>query len=262
MSILSRSSLHLMCGLALGTLLVAAPCAAESVSSGLRRDTKLYFTAPLRWDQREWLYFGGTVLAIGVAHGYDGHVRTHFTTDKEVLDGRDRHSLRDAAPTVALVAATWAFATIADDSAGYKETWAMLEAGGLSAISTTALKFAAGRRRPNETTRVNDWSRGGGSFPSLHTSAAFAIGTVFAESGGDDFRSIRRALGYGIAGATAYVRVRDNVHWLSDTVAAAALGMATAHFVMRREDARSQRTALSVTPVDGGAVLTYTVTLH
>jgi thiamine biosynthesis lipoprotein len=39
-------------------------------------------------------------------------------------------------------------------------------------------------------------------------------------SGGDDFKWIRRALGYGMASATAYVRLRENVHCLSDTVAA------------------------------------------
>ena len=138
----------------------------------------------------------------------------------------------------------------------------MLEAGGLSALSTTALKFAAPRRRPNETTRVNDWSRGGDSFPSLHASAAFAIGTVLAESGGDDYRWIRRTLGYGIAGATAYARLHDNVHWLSDTVAGAALGVATAHFVMHREEARSPRTSLMIAPLDGGVMLTYSLSLR
>src|SRR5258708_23520138 len=77
----------------------------------------------------------------------------------------------------------------------------MLEAAGFSAVTTEALKFAAGRARPNETTRVDDWRTGGSSFPSLHVSAAFAIGTVLAESGGDEYRWVRRTLGYGMAGA-------------------------------------------------------------
>jgi membrane-associated phospholipid phosphatase len=103
----------------------------------------------------------------------------------------------------------------------------MLEAAGFSSITAEALKYAAGRERPDETTSVNDWRDGGSSFPSLHTTAAFAIGTVFAESGDDDYRWLRRAVGYGMASATTYLRLHDNQHWLSDTVAGAALGIAT-----------------------------------
>ena len=70
----------------------------------------------------------------------------------------------------------------------------------------------------------------------MHASAAFAIGTVFAESGGEEHRWLRRTLGYGIAGATAYARLNDNVHWFSDVVAGAAIGISTAHFVMNRDE--------------------------
>ena len=70
----------------------------------------------------------------------------------------------------------------------------------------------------------------------MHASAAFAIGTVFAESGDEEHRWLRRTLGYGIAGATAYARLHDNVHWFSDVVAGAAIGFSTARFVMHRDD--------------------------
>jgi len=242
----------LVCALAL-----CAPCAAsQGAASRLLEDTRLYFTAPLRWDTEDWSYFGGALLAIGAAHEYDDNVRAHFTAGSSTaLDGQDRHSMRDAAPAAAIVAGTWAFAMLLDDSAGRHETWDMLEAAGFSGVSTYLLKYAAGRKRPNETTRVDDWSHGGDSFPSLHASAAFAIGTVLAESGGDDYRWVRRVLGYGIAGATAYVRVHDNAHWTSDVVAGAALGIASAHFVMNRDSERAKHLAFTVAPVDGGAML-------
>jgi membrane-associated phospholipid phosphatase len=154
-----------------------------------------------------------------------------------------------------MLAGTWFFAGLFDSPDGRKETWAMVEAAGFSGVTGYALKFAAGRKRPNESTQVDDWSNGGSSFPSQHATLAFAIGTVLAESGGDDYRWIRRALGYGLAGATAYVRVHDNVHWTSDVVAGAALGIASAHFVMNRGTERSQRLSFGVTPLlDGGMV--------
>jgi len=215
-------------------------------------DTKLYFTSPLRWDTQDWLFFGGALAAVGAAHQYDGNVRRHFAGQSPVLDGKDTHSLRDAAPAAAVLLGTWAYAGLTDDHQGHREAFTMLEAALFSSVTAEGFKFAAGRARPNETNRVDDWRTGGSSFPSLHATAAFAIGTVLAESGNDDYRWVRRVLGYGIAGATAYIRVKDNVHWMSDTVAGAALGAATARFAMNRREARYRPLDVAVGPAPGG----------
>ena len=260
----SHISFTLPYALLIASISLSPPCTAGPLNAhALLEDTKLYFTAPARWDGSDWLYFGETIVAIGVAHEYDDNVRAHFATGSSAtLDGSDPNSLRDAVPAAAMLVGTWAFAALLDDRAGYEEAGEMLEAAGFSAISTTLLKFAAGRKRPNETTQVDEWFQGGDSFPSLHVSATFAIGTVLAESGGDEYRWLRRALGYGLASATAYARIHDNVHWLSDTVAGAALGIATAHFTMNRGDARAHRSAFMVVPANGGLMLTYTRPLH
>jgi PAP2 superfamily len=241
----------------LALLAATGSCHAEDFGPhDVLDDAKLYFTAPIRWDSRDWLYFGGALAVIGAAHQFDGNVRRHFAVgSRAVLDGNDKNSVRDAIPAAAAVAGTWVFATVLDEPSGRVEAYTMLEAAGFSAVTTEALKYAAGRARPNETTRVDDWRTGGSSFPSLHSSAAFAIGTVLAESGSDDVRWIRRVLGYGLAGATAYVRVRDNVHWTSDTVAGAAIGIATAHFTMNRREERARRWDLSVAPMNGGGAM-------
>ena len=132
----------------------------------------------------------------------------------------------------------------------------MLESGGLAVLSTTIFKYAAGRRRPNETSSVDDWRNSGSSFPSMHSSTAFAVGTVLAESGNDGDRWTRRAIGYGLAVATSYARVHSNAHWLSDTVAGAALGIATAQFTMnRRDERRLKGISAGVAPIPGGATL-------
>ena len=124
-------------------------------------------------------------------------------------------------------------------------------------------RVLAGRQRPNETTDRNSWRKSGSSFPSLHTSAAFAIGTVFAESGGEEYRWIRRIVGYGIAAGTGYTRLHENVHWLSDMVAGAAIGIASARFVVNRRDARENQGEISLAPMPGGgAMLSYSIPLH
>jgi undecaprenyl-diphosphatase len=246
-----RKSIHLTAALMMLAMLPSSGAAEDFDAGTVWGDTKAYFTAPVRWNSRDWMLAGGAMLAVAATHSLDGRVRDHFAIgDRAVLDGNDKRSTRDALPAAALVAGTFAYAWFVDDSAGRIESYTMVESAALSTVTTMALKFAAGRERPNETADPNAWRKSGSSFPSLHSSAAFAIGTVFAESGGDEYRWMRRVVGYGVAGATAYVRAKDNVHWLSDTVAGAAIGIATANFVLHRRDARQH-----VGPSGGGGIL-------
>jgi membrane-associated phospholipid phosphatase len=235
--------------------------ADSSVVLDTLEDVKLYFTAPIRWDEYDWLAFAGSLAAVGVAHEFDSRVREHFATGPSsgLNGGQDKNSLRDALPTVALIGGTFAYAAFLGDSAGYRETWSLAEAGVLSTVTAEALSYAAGRERPDGSTSPNRWRAGGDSFPSVHASAAFAVGTVFAESGNDEYRWIRRIIGYGVAGATAYVRVKDNLHWTSDTVAGAALGIATARFVLNRREQSDVRTSFDIEPTKNGWQAGYSV---
>lgn len=243
---------------ALLSLNLAAPAYADGLGpSDFFHDAGLYFTSPLRWDEQDWMYFGGTLAAIAAAHAFDGEVRDHFVGAHPALTGQDPNSTRDALPAAALFGGTWLVSTVIGDEYGKGESYTMLEAGIFSSITVEGLKFAAERQRPNSTLSPNDWRAGGSSFPSLHASAAFSIGTVFAESGDDDYRWIRRILGYGVAGATGYLRLHDNAHWLSDVVAGAAVGVATAHFSMNRRVDRVEHLEglnLSVVPIAGGGL--------
>ncbi len=225
---------------------------------------KDYVTAPLHWSGTDWWFVGGTAAAIGIAHGLDGSVRKHFVGNSSAaLVNPNTHELQDALPAAALFVGTWGYAHLIDDSNGKREAGAMIESSILSVGTAYILQFAAGRQRPDQTTDPNRWRAGGSSFPSVHTTAAFAIGSVLAESGNDEYRWIRRLLGYGAAGFTLYERLDHNAHWLSDTVAGAALGTATAHFVMNRDRlAASQDAAIGLAPMYDGVMLTYTVHFH
>jgi membrane-associated phospholipid phosphatase len=233
---------------------------------GLWKDIKDYYTAPVRWDVRDWAYFGGAVALVAGAHHYDTQVRTHFIKQGAQPIGGSTYDLQDAIPAVAAVGGTWLYANLIDSGQGHHEAWQMVEAGGLAAVTSYAFKFAAGRLRPNQTDDPNQWRKSGASFPSFHAAAAFAIGTVLAESGNDDNRWVRRFLGYGaVAGFTAFQRLKHNAHWLSDDVAGAALGGATAHFVLTRNEQHGEelnRSALSVVPLPGGAMLTYNLEIR
>lgn len=242
------------------TLFACASCNAGQLDArAVLEDTKLFVTAPLRWDARDWSYFGAATLAVIAAHEYDDSVRTHFSQSSATIDDQDPHGTRDWAPAAAMIGLTWAYAALIDDKAGYAEGRTMLEAAAFSAVTTEALKLATGRLRPFETSSADAWREGGDSFPSSHASVTFAIGTVLAESGNDQHRWIRRVIGYGAASAVAYARVREGAHWFSDTVAGAALGIATAHFAMHRRNANESDATWSFTPLPEGAALSYTV---
>jgi undecaprenyl-diphosphatase len=228
----------------------------------LLSDIVAYFTAPLHWDARNWEYFGGTLAAIGVAHEFDGRVRSDFTRgSSNSLNSSNSDDLQDALPAAGLFAGTWLYSGLFHDSSGLTATGAMAEAAGLSVVTGYVLKYAAGRERPDQTTDPNLWRAGGSSFPSLHATAAFAIGTVFAESGSGEDRWLTRLIGYGVAVATCYERLDHNAHWLSDVVAGAGLGASSAVFVLNRTYGRESGPQIGAAPLDGGGLLlTYRMT--
>ena len=239
----------------------AADPSAQS-SGGLASDVKQYFTAPLRWDTGEWAWFGGALVAIAASHHFDSQVRTHFVSHLAPGQTLPSDDVQDILPTVGIMLATWGYASWTGSRPGHEEAWAMLEAAGLSTVTAYGFKLTFRRLGPDQTDDPNEWEKTGGkSFPSEHSTAAFAVGTVLAESGNDEYRWLRRFLGYGLGVATSYLRLKHNTHWLSDTVAGAALGISSAHFVMNRTYAADEQSHLSLVPVAGGAMLTYNLTL-
>jgi membrane-associated phospholipid phosphatase len=258
--------------LALDLAFATHAVAAESVDSDLSpasltphaiiADAGAYLISPLHWDRTDWSLFAGSIAAVAVAHHYDSSVRDHFTRgSNSALSSKNAGDLQDAVPAAALLAGTWLYGAFVNDSNARTAAWAMTEAAGLSTVSTMLVKTVAGRERPNQTTDSNRWRAGGSSFPSLHVSLAFAIGASFAESGAEGSRWLTRTVGYGIAGFTAYQRLQHNAHWLSDAVAGAALGTATGWFVVGRTYRSGALSGLSLSPSDGGMMVSYRAVL-
>ena len=115
----------------------------------------------------------------------------------------------------------------------------LVAAVGLSAAEMEVIKHVVGRSRPNEDvgafsfhpfTSLKD-SAGvetRGAMPSGHVTAAFAVATSLA----DDIKSpLAHVLLYAAAAGTAFARINDNRHWLSDTGMGAVLGIYTAKVV-------------------------------
>ena len=251
-----RSSFPLL--LLLPLLVLANPLAADAKSlRDYADDAGDYATAPLHWDRNDWESAALAAAAVAATYTQDERIRAHFATPDARVTG-DPHSLRDHAPMMLLTAGTLATGLLRKDD-GLRHTGLdMVEAVALSSASGFVIKHVVARDRPDATNDRDTWRTGGVSFPSGHTTAMFAAAQVFADSRPADEWSWR-ALAYGLGAFTAYVRVQDNMHWASDTVAGAALGIATGRFVSHRRNADddSARVSLSLQPTRGGAMLTF-----
>src|SRR6185369_11905760 len=96
--------------------------------------------------------------------------------------------------------------------------------GVIAVAADGALKLTFGRARPSESPDdPYDFKPFSGheSFPSGHTTVAFAMAAAISNETGSRWVPW---LAYPLAGLVGWSRVHDNEHWSSDVVAGAALG--------------------------------------
>ena len=133
----------------------------------------------------------------------------------------------------------WAFKNQKMKTTTLLATQSYLVAGAMEAL----VKFVTGRQRPNY---LKDGSLtpdpvfrgprfslqyGSTSFPSGHTTAAFAAATVYAQEYRD--RPLVPIISYSAATLIGLSRITENKHWISDVFAGAALGYVTGLQVVR-----------------------------
>ena len=187
-----------------------------------------------------WWWLGGAVLASSLLDK---------PVDKWALD----HSSGrwDRAGTVAngltyglAIGAGLLFTGIAGEGAASTGETA-IKAAAYTMGASLATRYVFGRARPSDGLgraefrgfRSSAWQSG---FPSNHVAAAFALVTPFAQQ--HDMPWL-----YGVAAATAFGRVQKRQHWLSDTVAGAAIGYSIGSLLTEQQRG-DKAMRLSVTP--------------
>lgn len=102
----------------------------------------------------------------------------------------------------------------------------------VSGLATQAIKYGVDRTRPrNGNNDPYQTGAGSHSFPSGHTTQAFALATVIAEATKDQGMVIP-VLAYSAAAIAGWSRVHDRAHWASDVVIGGLIGHLTAKAVM------------------------------
>jgi len=108
-----------------------------------------------------------------------------------------------------------------------------IEAVGYAGIITTVLKSIVGRSRPYTNAgkahfRLFNVHAAYTSFPSGHSTVAFAVSTVLANNTDNTYLKI---VCYTASTLVVASRIYHNAHWLSDTIAGSAIGYFVGDFV-------------------------------
>ena len=98
-----------------------------------------------------------------------------------------------------------------------------------SAIVEGVLKGVTQRARPLDGVERSEFFDGGSSFPSGHSTQAWAVATVIANE--YKHRPAVQIAAYGIASAVSVARFTGHKHYISDVLAGSAMGYAIGKFV-------------------------------
>ena len=227
------------------------PSLESEFFKNILHDQKAIWTAPLHLERSDmkWVIPGGVgLMALFTTDRITGDEM--FEANRQVKASR-AISHAGSTYTLSAVAASFYFMGRKNDDYRARETGLLsVEALIDSAIVEATLKEITQRARPLDGVERSEFFDGGSSFPSGHSTQAWAVATVIA----NEYKH-RRAVqiaAYGIAGAVSVARFTEHKHYLSDVVAGSALGYGIGKFVFnthhREPDAMSTSRWPLITP--------------
>jgi hypothetical protein len=210
-----------------------ALCFAHQVSAAelsypeiLIDDVKHVITAPARWDDAEWHTVGWASLAVvGTALVIDRPLRDEMhrhTGDNVLITQVERLGAQYAA---GVVGGFYLAGALTDDENTRQVAQDSIAASLIaSGIITPAIKLVTGRSRPRDEAGIyhfKPFSIGNSSFPSGHTTEAFALASVIANHYEETWVS---CTSHSIASLVGLARTYHHAHFASDVVAGAMIG--------------------------------------
>lgn len=214
--------------------------AAPSFPRLVLDDVKHVVTAPARWDRNDWSTVGwssaavvGTALVID--HRWRDEMRRHAPNNNPAIRQVERLG---AQYSPAVVGGFLAVGALSGDDNTLETGEDMFSASLIaSGIVTPTIKLLFGRARPRNNMGVNyfkPFSKANASFPSGHTTEAFALASVIA----GHYAPWVGYVAYGLAGTVGLARTYHDAHFASDVLAGAMIGTAVGRAVVRYNDKR------------------------
>lgn len=252
------------------SLLAEAPAAATAPSPRelsfkeiLKADLKRVLSSPGRLDRRGWttVVFAGAALT---ARMYEEHGDTDIEFDEGTSFERAVADIFEPMGEEGSLAVLGAFYLAGSrghhpraKQVAFDGTIASLIAGG---VISPVLKGALGRSRPHDSESSTDFHpfSGSSSFPSGHTTQAFAVASVIAT----EYRSPWvKATAYTTASLVGYARALHDRHYVSDVVGGALLGTLVGRTVVHY-NRRLRDGAVEVSPILGKREAGVAIAMH
>jgi hypothetical protein len=212
----------------------APPITAKTLTHQTLHDAKDIMTAPVRWRLHEWERFGEGLALVVAMYPRDTTISNMLVRNHSRLGDRYLHAVTHLGGgygedlTFAMIAGGYFAHDQRLMDTGIEALESSLFAGG---IVTPAIKEAAGRARPIANLGKHSFDPfEAQSFPSGHSTSAFAIATAVASRYDDT--PLVPAIAYTFATSVAIARVYDRAHFPSDVVAGALIGRAVAKSIV------------------------------
>jgi hypothetical protein len=209
-------------------------------------DTAFLVTEPARWESPEWARFGLFAGAAGAAFGADRtiDIESRIRHPRSSSEGDFENGVEEFGSLPGIVGVAGGSALIGwltEDQRAREISIDSGEAVLVSGLLTGAMKEMTGRSRPRDAGGPFSFHpfSGNDSFPSGHTTTAFALASVVSEH--FENRLWVAVPLYGLAGLVALARTRADAHFASDVLVGAAIGTASGRRIVALERERLGR---------------------
>lgn len=201
-------------------------------------DQKTIWLSPFHAKPKDLRWIAPLVAATTVLILTDSESTEHLNKSQELADNSRRVS-RIGAPWATFGTAGALFGIgVLTKNERVRETGVLgIQALINSSIVEGAIKFAAGRERPNRSNGRGHFFEGGQSFPSGHATTIWALATVIAEEYSD--KPWIKISAYSAAAAVSMARFTGRSHFTSDVLAGSALGYLIGRYTVRAHSSRT-----------------------
>lgn len=225
-------------------------CVVDYAKSYLS-DSKKYVSAPLQWRGKDFVLFSGAVAVGGLLFWQDEWIQKQIpnpNTFQLAVIENGFNNLGNGVFPLPLMGGMFLYGTLAKKEKPFNSALSGVKAFVLSTIVTRAIKYSFNRHRPLENDGAyffagpfNPFSL---SFPSGHTTTAFAFAAVMAKN--YKHKPIIPILSYTLATSVAVARVWSKEHWASDVFVGALVGWSVGTIVSHIDC--SEKSSFHITP--------------
>ncbi len=210
-------------------------------------------TSPFRAHTSDLMLAGGGIAAVAIGSVWDSDVREKFS---DLYSPASNHiaNVGHAFQSTPVLAGTmggfYVAGLLADRPKLRRCGLELMEAHLLAAAGTQLMKFTVGRDRPYMENGPSHFvgpnvHNGHQSFFSGDVTVAFVQAAVISAEA--NFVPLTIGL-YGLAASTAFQRLYEDKHWLSDTMAAALWGSAVGLGVVHLNHHASDKVSINLSP--------------